>query len=613
MAIPPVPGKKPKGKTTASKRTPQHSASAKKKSASTTKKKAPARKVEVDPSPRTAAVAGPAKRPATKRAAPPRAQASPQRRPVVQTPPPPVHDAIPVVEGKVKRLKKKEHAHKGLHRVLVGVNVFLALCVLGAAAGYGYLKFRLGQLDKIAFSCHILRNCGDDDPGQPMNVLLVGSDTRKNIDESEFGKFGTADDVGGERTDTMMILHVDPRAEKASVLSIPRDLYVPIAGVGRSDRINTAFGFESKGGQTQATTRTNVTNALGATVTQPAGAIKDGPERLIATIRQSLGIEIDHYIQVDFNGFRSIVNAVGGVTVPFPAPARDKLAGLDIKQAGCVNISGDQALAYVRSRHYQYYESGRGRSDPTGDIGRIQRQQDFIRRMIRQAISKGVRNPIKLNSLISAGIGNVKIDDALSTKDILNLGKRFRSLEPEAVEMLTLPTEGFKTRQGAAVLRLKPTETREIVNRFNGLTAPETPNGPVPNISPTTIRVLVLNGTGITGQAGQVQRALATAGFLSGGVGDAPGGFGKATTEIRYANGQLDKAKVLQAYLTNGAKLVLDNTLKGGDLQLVVGSGYGGVKTSLAPSTGASTTVAPTTTAPKSGIPQPKGAAALAC
>lgn len=608
MAIPPVPGKKLKGKTTAPKRTPQHSASAKKKAESAAKKKAVARKVVVDPSP-TSGGSEPRKATASTKRAPKAV------RPVEQAPPVgPDDNFIPVVAGKTKKLHKKEHAHKGLHRVLVGVNIFLALCVLTAAGGYGYLKFRLGQLDKIAFSCHVLRNCGDDDPGKPMNVLMVGSDTRENIAKSERGKFGNADDVGGERTDTMMILHIDPREEKASILSIPRDLWVPIAGVGYNERINTAYGVRTKSGQTVTTSRTPQTNALGTTVTTSSVAIKDGPERLIATIRQDLGIEIDHYIQVDFNGFRGIVNAVGGVVVPFPAPARDKLSGLNVPQAGCINISGDQALGYVRSRHFQYFESGRWRSDPTGDIGRIQRQQDFIRRMLRKAISKGIRNPIKLNSLIGAGIGNVKIDDALSTKDILRLGKQFKSLEPESVNMLTLPTEGFRTKGGASVLRLKPTEAREIIDQFNGLGAPDTSTtGPVPNISPTTIRVLVLNGTGVNGQAGQVQRALTTAGFGTGGVGDAPGGFGHASTEIRYATGQLDKAKVLQAYMVNGAKLVLDNTLKGGDLQLIVGSGYGGVKTSIK-GTGATTTTGPTTsTTTKSPIPQPKGAAALAC
>jgi hypothetical protein len=309
------------------------------------------------------------------------------------------------------------------------------------------------------------------------------------------------------------------------------------------------------------------------------------------------------------------VSAVGGVVVPFPAPARDKLSGLDVKNAGCVNLNGDQALGYVRSRHFQYFESGRWRSDPTGDIGRIQRQQDFIRRMMRKAISKGFRNPIKANALISAGVNNVKLDSALSTKDISRIGKQFKSLEPESVDMLTLPTDSFRTAGGADVLRLRTSEAREIIDRFSGVgqTADTAPSGKVPPIPPAAIRVLVLNGSGVNGQAGQVQRLLSTAGFLTGGVGDAPGGFGKANTEIRYGAGQLPKAQVLQAYVVGGAKLVLDNSLKGGDIQLIIGSGYGGIRSTLKPATGSTSTVPATTSTTRGAIPTPKGAAELAC
>lgn len=611
MAIPPVPGKKLKGAKAAPKRQPQHSASAKKKAAAKT---SAARKVAVDPSP------APVRATEKAKAAPKKQPAAPKKQPVAikQAVAPaaavPVEpNTIPVVAGKSKR--RKEHAHKGLHRVLVGVNIFLVMSIVGVGGTYGYVKFRLGQLDKITFGCQVLRNCGDDDPGQPMNVLLVGSDTRANISQEEREQFGNAADVGGERTDTMMVLHVDPRSEKASILSIPRDLYLPIAGTGQTDRINTAYGFKTSKKTTPTTSRrTTTTDGSGLTTgsTIASSLINDGPARLIATIRQNLGIEIDHYIEVDFNGFRGIVNAVGGVTVPFPAPARDKLSGLDVKDAGCVSLSGDQALGYVRSRHFQYFESGKWRSDLTGDIGRIQRQQDFIRRMIRKAISKGIRNPIKLNALIGAGINDVKLDSALSTKDILRIGKQFRSLEAESVDMLTLPTDGFRTSGGASVLKLRKSEAQDIIDRFNGLTEPETPAGQVPTIPPSQIRVLVLNGTGVNGQAGKALRDLTTVGFGSGGSGDAQG-YGKSRTEIRYGAGQLDKAKVLQAYVVGGASLVLDNTLKGGDINLVLGGSYGGVRSSITPTTGQTGTSRATTTTTAGPIPTPKGAAALDC
>jgi hypothetical protein len=190
------------------------------------------------------------------------------------------------------------------------------------------------------------------------------------------------------------------------------------------------------------------------------------------------------------------------------------------------------------------------------------------------------------------------------------LGKRFKSLEPEAVDMLTLPADNFRTAAGASVLKLRDTEARVIINRFNGVgEAPTTSSGPVPKIPPATVRVLVLNGTGVNGQAGQVQRQLTVAGFGTGGTGDART-YNNPTSSIRYGAGQLQKAQLLQAYIVGGAKLVLDNTLRGGDIQLIVGAGFGGVRTSLnntsptAPSTTVTTTGAAVT---------PRGAGALAC
>ncbi|HVE94977.1 MAG TPA: LCP family protein [Acidimicrobiales bacterium] len=498
------------------------------------------------------------------------------------------------------------------HRLLIAANVFLGVCIMASAAAYGYLKLKLDDFERVDLAC-ALRNCGNDNPDEPMNVLLVGSDTRANISKEEQVKFGTTKDVGGVRTDTMMILHIDPRAEKAAVLSVPRDLYVPIAGTSRTDRINTAFGEQpvSKG---TVTTRSR-SRAGQITTSTTTVTVKDGAPRLIATIRESLGIEIDHYIEVDFNGFRDIVSAVGGVTVPFPAPARDKLAGLDVKKAGCVELTGDQALSYVRSRHYQYLEAGRWRTEPSGDIGRIARQQDFIRRMIRRAIGSIQRNPLKLNSLVEAGSKNVKLDQTLSNKDILRVGKRFRSLDPEAVDMLTLPTDDFRVRStGAAVLKLRAAEAQIIVDRFNGASAAEQ-TGPPPSIPPGGVRVRVLNGTGISGQASQVMRQLNAIGFGAGGIGSVPG-FGQTTTEIRHGAGQLAKAKVLQAYILGGATLVSDSTLRGGDLVLTIGSRFAGVRDpKTATPGGTSTTLgrATSTTTAKGPVPVPKGAPALNC
>jgi LCP family protein required for cell wall assembly len=467
-------------------------------------------------------------------------------------------------------------------RLLIGANIFVAFCVLVTASGYAYVRVKYGQIDKLNLA-NVLRRGGDDDPGLPMNVLMVGSDTRETISAEDKAHFGSSSQVGGQRSDTIMVLHIDPREEKAAILSIPRDTYVPIAGTKHSNRVNTAFEQKS---------------------------ISEGARVLINTITQSIGIPIDHYVSVDFVGFRGIVNAVGGVVIPFPAPARDKVTGLNIPTAGCINLTGEQALAYARSRHFQTFESGHWREDPTADLGRIQRQQDFVRRVMRKAISKGARNPLKLPGLVNQGVKYVQIDQALSTKDIMRLGKRFRSLEPDKVDMLTLPGTNVNIG-GAAVLKIKQPEAQAIIDRFTGRSAAPSQTGPPPNINPNTVRVRVLNGSGVSGQSSQTALRLTTYGFNNAGTGDADS-FNYVTPVIKYGRGQELKARLLAAYIDGGATLKQDVTLQGVDVVLITGSALGSIR---APGTTAATTsTAVPATGPATTKPQPKGTpTALTC
>lgn len=462
-------------------------------------------------------------------------------------------------------------------RLLIGANVFVALCLVGTGLTYAYLRWQFGKVDKIDFSCDVLRNCGDDDPTRPMNVLLVGSDSRAEISAEEREQFGTEAQVGAQRSDTILILHVDPTAERARIMSIPRDLSVPITGGDPGPRrINTAF-------------------------------IK-GPEVLIATIRDQLGIEIDHYAQVDFNGFRGIVDAIGGVEMYFDSPVRDPVSGLNIAQPGCVQLDGDIALAFVRSRNYEVQDGGKWRKDPTADLGRIERQQSFIRHVIGRASQVG-RNPVRLNSIINSAVPNLKIDGAFSTRDMLRLAKRFRSLAPEAVEMFQLPTFG-KREGGAAVLKLKQPDAGQLIDRFVGKDEPGAAgSAPPPKVLPGTVRVRVLNGTGEAGQAGSAAAALRVANFSVAATGDA-GAFTNQRTVVRYARGQLPKAQLLQAYVDGPTQLAEDASLGGGDLVLVTGGGFRGIR--AAPDA-TPTTAPPTTAAPKATTTAPPAAAEPAC
>jgi LCP family protein required for cell wall assembly len=480
-------------------------------------------------------------------------------------------------------------------RLLIAANIVVALSVVATAAAYAYFRIQVGRIDTAGGSgmCEVLHQCGDDVAGEPMNVLLVGSDTRATIDPKEARSFGSTRQVGGQRSDTIIILRIEPKTKQAAMLSVPRDLFVKISGTTRSGRINDAF--------------------------------QAGPERLIATISDTFGIPIDHYVQVDFSGFRSIVGALGGVEIYSAAKARDKVTGLSIPNPGCVDLDGNQALAFVRSRHYEFYENGKWRTDPTGDLGRIQRQQDFIRRVLKKANQKarGV-DFFTINKLVNAGVKNVKIDAHLSTKDIAGLARRFKSLDPQSVQMLTVPTVPANVG-GAAVLRLKQPEAGQVVDSFLRRNQPApgatVAAGKVPNIPPSSIRLRVLNGSGAEGQAREVSQDLGGVGFSVAGIGQAEN-FRYTATVLRFAPGQRDKALVVQSKIKGATELREDVTLRGGtDVVVVTGGSYGGVagvaakattttaagKAAITATTAkpSSKAGAPTTTA-KSAPPQPE-------
>jgi LCP family protein required for cell wall assembly len=449
----------------------------------------------------------------------------------------------------------------------IGTCVFLTVALIGAAGGYAYLRWRLGQIHRVA-----LTNLAQD-KGSVMNVLLVGSDSRANLTGDLADQAGK-NQVSGQRSDTIMVLHVDSHSQKAAILSIPRDLYVRVAGTNGSNRINASFA-------------------------------SGGPQGLIQTIKDNLGISINHYMEVDFVGFRDIVNTVGGVKIYVPAPARDTMSGLDIKNPGCVSFNGDQALAWVRSRHYQYFESGRWRDDPTSDLGRIQRQQDFIRRMMKKAVASGISNPLTLNRLVGIGAKDVTLDSAMSTTDLVKVGRRFKSLNPDTVDMLTLPTTPV-TIGGADVLRLNREQAQTYLDRLNGVSAPAPGD-----VRPADVRVRILNGNGSEGAAAKAGSDLERAGFTVADRGDADN-YRYGHTTIRYASGQKAKADVLARYLPSGATVREDTTLRTIDVALILGSDYAGVrdKPSASPSAAAPAAAPSTsaTTMPATGIPQPKGA-----
>ncbi len=436
----------------------------------------------------------------------------------------------------------------------------LACGVTAGAAGY--LGLRYGQITRVE-DIEIAAAA----PGEPVNILLVGTDSREGLDPDVAG-FSDDGPVGGARTDTIIVLRVDPKEKQAQILSFPRDLWLPIAGTGESARINSAHSH--------------------------------GEQVLIDTIQESFGIPINHYVEIDFVGFERLVNAVGGIPMWFDAPVRDEHTGLSVPEAECQVLDGEQARKFVRSRYLEHQDQrGRWRSDPTADLGRITRQQIFIRSAIKKAVGRGLTNPVTLNELVSAGVDNVRLDPALDASDLLDLGRQFASFDADTLVSYSLPTEGFRTGGGAAVQRVIGRAAEPILNVFRGL--------PPGTLSPASIEVTVLNGSGAQGQAADVSGALGAIGFAIQDPDSADEAH--ARTTVRYGPGGEEAGRRLARHITGGASMELDPDLETWEVVVVTGADFTTVHEQPAPE-GSPDDVAITSSmsTPPTNVTQPEGA-----
>lgn len=445
-------------------------------------------------------------------------------------------------------------------RLVIATGTTLSAILLMGATATGYVYYRYGQITRFAVPIDLASN------DQPQNYLLVGSDTRENLDPDDPANarfFESDGSVSGLRTDTIMILRIDPEAGTASLMSLPRDLFVPIAGTGKKDRINSAFSL--------------------------------GRDVLIDTIKENFGIPIHHYIEVDFVGFQELVSAIGGVAFYFEEPVRDRHSGLFIPQSGCINLVGDQALAFARSRYLERKNAKTGKWEPAdgiADLGRMSRQQEFIRKAISRAVSKGLSDPFTLKSLIDTGVSSVGLDPTLGISEITDLGRRFADFDADTLLTYTLPVENFRTSGGAAVVRLNDREAEPIFNIFRGL--------PPDDLRPDLITVTVLNGTGRPGLASDVTGALSRVGFQMGTPANTK--EPQAASVLFHSSGSENAARRVARHLSAPIPIVVDDSVPAGEVVLVVGPDFTTVHDQPAPTVADTSTTAggsesPTTTA----------------
>ena len=381
------------------------------------------RKVHI-PAPEGSTASGPPPRPAP---APGPARPAPSGGPTRRraTPPPSRQDrrppAAPPPPGRSKRRRFLPGRPK-LRRVLLLSGLLLPLLLLAlVVGGWLYARSVYDKIEKIPVA-EVL-----SDGGEGTNYLIVGSDSRDPAALEEAGLNPDAfRDGGGARSDTMLVLRFADGG--AQLMSIPRDLFVPIAETDSSAKINAAYN--------------------------------GGPRRLILTVQQALGIPVHHYLEVDFVSFASLVDALGGVTIDFPHPAFDRNSGLQVPTAGAVELDGPQALAYVRSREYVEVVDGRNRPDPTADLGRVVRQQQFLTAVLGKLADS--RNPLTLARAAGDAADGLAVDDSLGLLDAIRLGWRLRGLDPEPI---VLPVENGRNRAGAVLFLVRP-EADEVLAGF---------------------------------------------------------------------------------------------------------------------------------------------------
>jgi LCP family protein required for cell wall assembly len=435
-------------------------------------------------------------------------------------------------------------------RIAAWASISLTAVLVIAALG-AYVEYR-NVVDSIH---HVsITDLGKRPPKytNALNILLIGSDSRAGANR----RFGASLADGGQRSDTVIVLHISPGRHRATVLSFPRDSMVPTYacaahGTGSPGQVEDLSSFE----------RINATFANG------------GPACLWKTVEQQTGIRIDHFVELNFTGFIHVINDVGGVNVCLPIAIDNVNSGLDLS-AGEHHVGGNEALAFWRTRE----DVGEG-----SDLQRIQRDQ-FLMASLLQGIEHSdlLGSPTRIFSVVK------DVADAMTTdmypSTLLQIAESMKDVSLKSVKFIEVPTVPY-TGDPLAEVQFEEPQSATLFNAIaHDTTLPSTTKAtgpkttPVLDASPAKVNVQVLNGSGVLNIAGTASAALTSAGFHVTGTGDDPP-FDHASSVIEYAStADMPEVKTLQARLSN-VTLQRDPGLTPGTITLIIGSSYQGLTT----------------------------------
>jgi polyisoprenyl-teichoic acid--peptidoglycan teichoic acid transferase len=457
-------------------------------------------------------------------------------------------------------------------RVAIALVLCFAVVTAGVAAVNRYIDQEIDKIPKVDVTTDPVVD------GHGVNYLIVGSDSRAFVEGgTDAQAFGDESKTGPPRSDTLMVLHAD--GDASYVVSFPRDLWVTVPGKGK-EKINAAYN--------------------------------DGPQAVIDTMKSNFDIPINHYVEVNFVAFSKLVDSIGTIGVYFPLPTRDydtqQLGdtGFLITSPGCVQLNGEAALQYVRSRHMQQLDPTTNKwvsTDPIPDIARIERQQAFVKKLGRVAVERLLADPQLAPDLVDGVIPELTADRGFDRSAANELVRTFMAVRDngDAIQFDTLPWTGG-TAGGQQVLFVKTPDADAVLAVLRGdqpipapTAAPPSSAGSgsatAPTLRPVDVRVKVLNASGVQGEAATASTAFSNLGFVNGGIGNDSRGT-ITTSEVRYKPGDDAKAQLVAAHVP-GATLVADSTLPGTDVVVVLGKDFKSVSSATATTQPPST---PTTT-----------------
>ena len=494
---------------------------------------------------------------------------------------PPAAGGRPESDQSRQSIMRKRRRHRRLVRRLLRLTTaFIVLCLILVGTAYGYVQYRNSQIHHIT-----VHNLIKPTPGGVENILMIGNNSRCVLNGKQSTAFGSCSQVGGARSDVTMLLHLDPAKHSASILSIPRDLFLPIPGTTNENRVDDSLNPTS-------TSQTS------------------NPSQLVKTIESDLGIPISHFVMLNFDTFQSVVNVLGGVNVYFPNPVKDAYSGLNITAPGCHHLNGNQALALVRARHMYYLQNGSWQYDGTGDIGRITRDHQFLRILASAVASQGLSNLPRDNALIGSVLPDLTVDQGFGLTQMASLALTYHGINPNNVPTNTLPVlnhyyQGYPGyiykggNYGDILMPYEPTD-QQAIDAFLGQSDP--PGG---NVTPQSVKVAVLNGTGTSGQATQTSSQLQSIGYNIVGTGSSSPVTNFSETVVYYMPGEISAAQSVMSHLSGVVVMSQGPTADGSDVTVVTGSDFSVTGIPSTSGTTSSSSTSPSTNSSAPSAPAP--------